>query len=174
MSRNAVRVSSVSASGSTSRNVRPAASTVRTPSVVRRRYGVVSGPRGRRSVYARSLIGCRPYSRPYRGVMSADEFHIEHDTMGEARVPAAARWAAQTQRAVENFPVSGLRGEPALIHALGASKAAADEANAELGVLDADVGEAIPAAASEVADGRWDGELPIDEYQTRSGTSTTR
>src|SRR3546814_3839212 len=95
MSRNAVRVSSVSASGSTSRNVRPAASTVRTPSVVRRRYGVVSGPRGRRSVYARSLIGCRPYSRPYRGVMSADEFRIEHDTMGEVRVPAAARWAAQ-------------------------------------------------------------------------------
>src|SRR3546814_6347692 len=92
--------------------------------------------------------------------------------MGEVRVPAAARWAAQTQRAVENFPVSGLRVEPALIHALGAIKAAAAEANAELGVLDADVGEAISSAASEVADGRWDGEFPIDVYQTGSGTST--
>src|SRR3546814_13757797 len=104
--------------------------------------------------------------------MSADEFRIEHDTMGEVRVPAAARWAAQTQRAVENFPVSGLRVEPALIHALGAIKAAAAEANAELGVLDADVGEAISSAASEVADGRWDGAFQIAVYQTGSGTRT--
>src|SRR3546814_16784355 len=115
-----------------------------------------------------------PQSLPTRhsSDRSADEFRIENDARGEVRVPAAARWAAQTQRAVENFPVSGLRVEPALIHALGAIKAAAAEANAELGVLDADVGEAISSAASEVADGRWDGEFPIDVYQTGSGTST--
>jgi len=103
---------------------------------------------------------------------ASDEFRIEHDTMGEVRVPAAARWGAQTQRAVENFPVSGLRVEPALIHALGAIKAAAAEVNGELGVIDLDVAAAIAAAASEVADGRWDDEFPIDVYQTGSGTST--
>jgi fumarate hydratase class II len=104
--------------------------------------------------------------------MAADEFRIEHDTMGEVRVPAAARWGAQTQRAVENFPVSGLTVEASLIHALGAIKAAAAEANVELGVLDADVGAAIAAAADEVAEGRWDSEFPVDVYQTGSGTST--
>ena len=100
------------------------------------------------------------------------EYRIEHDTMGEVRVPASARWAAQTQRAVENFPVSGLRIEPSLIHALGAIKAAAAEANAELGVLDQDVAGAIATAAWEVADGRWDDEFPVDVYQTGSGTSS--
>jgi fumarate hydratase class II len=104
--------------------------------------------------------------------MAQDEFRIEHDTMGEVQVPAAARWGAQTQRAVENFPVSGLRVERGLIHALGAIKAAAAEVNGSLGVLPADVAEAIAGAASEVADGRWDGEFPIDVYQTGSGTST--
>jgi fumarate hydratase, class II len=100
------------------------------------------------------------------------EHRIEHDTMGEVRVPASARWAAQTQRAVENFPVSGLRIEPALIHALGAIKAAAAEANGELGVIDGDVAEAIATAGWEVADGRWDEEFPVDVYQTGSGTSS--
>src|SRR5690606_18523347 len=104
--------------------------------------------------------------------MAADEFRIEHDTMGEGQVPATARYGAQTQRAVENFPVSGLRVEPALIHALGAVKAAAAEANGALGVLDADVVEAIRSAASEVAEGRWDDEFPVDVFQTGSGTST--
>ncbi|HLT15347.1 MAG TPA: class II fumarate hydratase [Acidimicrobiales bacterium] len=104
--------------------------------------------------------------------MAADEFRIEHDTMGEVQVPATARYGAQTQRAVENFPVSGLRVEPALIHALGAVKAAAAEANGALGVLDADVVEAIRSAASEVAEGRWDDEFPVDVFQTGSGTST--
>ena len=87
-------------------------------------------------------------------------------------MPAAARWGAQTQRAVENFPVSGLTVEPALIQALGAIKAAAAEVNGDLGVLEADVAAAIAAAAGEVAQGRWDGEFPIDVYQTGSGTST--
>ncbi len=104
--------------------------------------------------------------------MSADGYRIEHDTMGEVRVPVAARWGAQTQRAVENFPVSGLTVEPALLHALGAIKSAAAEVNGELGVLDADVAQAIASAAAEVADGRWDAEFPVDVYQTGSGTST--
>jgi len=104
--------------------------------------------------------------------MAADEFRIEHDTMGEVRVPAAARWGAQTQRAVENFPVSGLTVEPALIHALGAIKAAAAEVNGDLGVVDREVAAAIAAAATEVAEGRWDDHFPVDVYQTGSGTST--
>lgn len=104
--------------------------------------------------------------------MAADEFRTEHDTMGEVRVPAAARWGAQTQRAVENFPVSGLVVEASLIHALGAIKAAAAEVNGSLGVLEPDVAAAIASAALEVADGRWDDEFPVDVYQTGSGTST--
>jgi fumarate hydratase class II len=104
--------------------------------------------------------------------MAADEFRIEHDTMGEVRVPVAARWGAQTQRAVENFPVSGLTVEPALIHALGAIKAAAATVNGRLGVLDADVAAAIAGAATEVAEGRWDDQFPVDVFQTGSGTST--
>jgi len=104
--------------------------------------------------------------------MSDDGFRIEHDTMGEVRVPAAARWGAQTQRAVENFPVSGLTVERSLIHALGAIKAAAAAVNARLGVLDADVADVIAAAAAEVAEGGWDDEFPVDVFQTGSGTST--
>jgi fumarate hydratase class II len=104
--------------------------------------------------------------------MAADEFRVEHDTMGEVRVPSAARWGAQTQRAVDNFPVSGRTVEPELIHALGAIKAAAAEVNAELGVIDADVAAAIAAAGDEVAAGRWDDQFPVDTFQTGSGTST--
>ena len=102
----------------------------------------------------------------------SEDYRVEHDTMGEVRVPAAAKWGAQTQRAVENFPVSGVRIEPALIHALGAIKGAAALANAELGVVPKDVAEVIAAAADEVAAGRWDSEFPIDVYQTGSGTSS--
>ncbi|HEX6424647.1 MAG TPA: class II fumarate hydratase [Acidimicrobiales bacterium] len=101
-----------------------------------------------------------------------DEFRIEHDTMGEVRVPAAARWAAQTQRAVENFPVSGVRLERSLIAALARIKGAAALANAELGVVAADVAEAIAAAAAEVADGGHDDHFPVDVFQTGSGTSS--
>jgi len=104
--------------------------------------------------------------------MSDDGFRIEHDTMGEVRVPAAARWGAQTQRAVENFPVSGMVVEASLIHALGAIKAAAAEVNGNLGVIAADVAAAISSAATEVADGAHDAEFPIDVFQTGSGTST--
>ncbi|SHN34348.1 class II fumarate hydratase [Cryptosporangium aurantiacum] len=104
--------------------------------------------------------------------MSESEYRIEHDTMGEVKVPAAAKWRAQTQRAVENFPISGTPLEPALIAALGRIKASAARVNAELGVLDADLAEAIAAAAEEVAAGRWNAEFPVDVFQTGSGTSS--
>ncbi|MFJ9605052.1 class II fumarate hydratase [Kitasatospora sp. NPDC101176] len=99
-------------------------------------------------------------------------FRIEHDSMGEVRVPAAAKWQAQTQRAVENFPVSGQRLERAHIAALARIKAAAARVNARLGVLDEETAAAIAAAAEEVAEGRWDGEFPVDVFQTGSGTSS--
>lgn len=92
--------------------------------------------------------------------------------MGEVAVPADARWGAQTQRAVDNFPISGLRLRPELIAALGAVKAAVAAANVSLGVLDADVGEAVAAAAGEVAAGRWYDHFPVDVFQTGSGTSS--
>ena len=82
---------------------------------------------------------------------SAQDFRTEHDTMGEVRVPAHAKWRAQTQRAVENFPISGSTLERTHIEALARVKKAAARANAELGVLDADVAEAIASAADEVA-----------------------
>ena len=102
----------------------------------------------------------------------SEDYRIEHDSMGEVRVPAAARWRAQTQRAVQNFPISGLRLERAHIAALARIKAAAARVNADLGVLPADVAEAVAAAAQEVADGRWDAEFPVDVFQTGSGTSS--
>ena len=100
------------------------------------------------------------------------DFRIEHDTMGEVRVPAAALYGAQTQRAVENFPISGSVLESAQIAALARIKKAAALANARLGVLDADIADAIAAAADEVITGRYDAEFPIDVYQTGSGTSS--
>ncbi|MFI6500521.1 class II fumarate hydratase [Nonomuraea typhae] len=100
------------------------------------------------------------------------EFRIEHDSMGEVRVPAGARWRAQTQRAVENFPVSGRTLEPAHIAALGLIKAVAAEVNGELGVLDKDMAEAIAQAAADVADNEHDEHFPIDVFQTGSGTSS--
>ena len=100
------------------------------------------------------------------------EYRIERDTMGEVQVPVDALWRAQTQRAVENFPISGRGLEPALIHALGRLKAAAAAVNAELGLLDSDLAKAIEAAATEVADGQHDAQFPIDTFQTGSGTSS--
>ncbi|MFD4947784.1 class II fumarate hydratase [Streptomyces sp. NPDC058239] len=100
------------------------------------------------------------------------DFRIEHDSMGEVRVPKDARWRAQTQRAVENFPISGQRLERAHIEALARIKAAAAKVNAELKVLDPDIALAIQAAADEVAEGRWDAHFPIDVFQTGSGTSS--
>ncbi|UUU40224.1 class II fumarate hydratase [Streptomyces sp. NBC_00162] len=102
----------------------------------------------------------------------AEAFRIEHDSMGDVRVPAHAKWRAQTQRAVENFPISGQRLEHAHIEALARVKAAAALVNARLGVVEQDVAEAIRSAAAEVAEGRWDDHFPIDVFQTGSGTSS--
>src|SRR4051794_31287120 len=96
----------------------------------------------------------------------ASELRIERDSMGEVEVPLHAKWAAQTQRAVQNFPISGLRIEPGLIRALALIKGAAALENSELGRIDGDVANAIAAAAEEVASGAWDGEFPIDVFQT--------
>ncbi|MGI8330658.1 class II fumarate hydratase [Actinomadura scrupuli] len=104
--------------------------------------------------------------------MGEQEFRIEHDSMGEVRVPADARWRAQTQRAVQNFPISGGRLERAHIAALAHIKAAAARVNADLDVIDGELGDAIAAAALEVAGGAWDDHFPIDVFQTGSGTSS--
>jgi fumarate hydratase class II len=104
--------------------------------------------------------------------MGEQQYRIEHDTMGEVKVPAEALWRAQTQRAVENFPISGRGLERAQIRALGLLKAAAATVNERLGVLPADLAGAIVAAATEVADGAWDAHFPIDVFQTGSGTSS--
>ncbi|WP_134764819.1 class II fumarate hydratase [Nocardioides sp. 1609] len=101
-----------------------------------------------------------------------DAVRIEHDSMGEVEVPASALWRAQTQRAVQNFPISGTPIEPALVHALGHVKAAAAVVNGELGVVDAAVADAIATAARAVAAGEHDAEFPIDVFQTGSGTSS--
>jgi fumarate hydratase, class II len=100
------------------------------------------------------------------------DYRIEHDSMGEVRVPATAKWRAQTQRAVENFPISGQRLERAHIEALARIKGAAAKVNAQLGVVDKDIAEAIQDAAAEVAEGRWDEHFPVDVFQTGSGTSS--
>ncbi|MYT34486.1 aspartate ammonia-lyase [Streptomyces sp. SID8356] len=100
------------------------------------------------------------------------EFRIEHDSMGEVKVPLHAKWRAQTQRAVENFPLSGQRLERAHIEALARIKGAAAKVNAELKVLDPEIAEAISQAAAEVASGRWDAHFPVDVFQTGSGTSS--
>ncbi|WP_129670136.1 class II fumarate hydratase [Phytoactinopolyspora endophytica] len=100
------------------------------------------------------------------------EYRIEHDTMGEVRVPATAKYRAQTQRAVENFPVSGTRIENSLIHALASIKGIAATVNAELGVLDPEIATSIHDAAAEVARGTYNDHFPIDVFQTGSGTSS--
>jgi fumarate hydratase class II len=99
-------------------------------------------------------------------------FRIEHDSMGDVKVPADAKWRAQTQRAVENFPISGATIERAHIEALARIKGAAARVNAELGIVEADMAEAIASAAEEVARGDWDAHFPIDVFQTGSGTSS--
>ncbi|MCA1004322.1 class II fumarate hydratase [Rhodococcus hoagii] len=103
---------------------------------------------------------------------SDPQFRIEHDTMGEVRVPVDALWRAQTQRAVENFPISGRGLERAQIRAMGLLKAACAQVNRDLGLLDPDKADAIVAAANEIADGRHDDQFPIDVFQTGSGTSS--
>jgi fumarate hydratase class II len=100
------------------------------------------------------------------------DFRIERDSMGEMRVPANAYYGAQTARAVDNFPISTLRFSRRFIRALGYIKAAAARANVQLKLLEPKLGQAIEAAALEVASGKFDGEFVVDVFQTGSGTST--
>jgi len=102
----------------------------------------------------------------------AGGYRIEKDSLGEMKVPEAALYGPQTQRAVENFPISGQRFGRRFIEALGIIKRAAAETNVQQGHLDPAVAKAIVAAATEVADGKWDAEFVVDIYQTGSGTST--
>ncbi len=104
--------------------------------------------------------------------MSDSKFRIEQDSMGELRVPEDAMWGAQTQRAVENFPISGLTMPRQFIAALGLVKWAAAGANAELGLLSSKLAMAIQKASLEVASGEHDAHFPIDVFQTGSGTSS--
>ncbi|NNE46972.1 MAG: class II fumarate hydratase [Rhodothermales bacterium] len=100
------------------------------------------------------------------------EFRIEKDSLGDVHVPASAYYGAQTQRAVDNFPISGLRFSRRFIQALGIIKQAAAEANLELGLLSMEKAEVIAASAQAVVDGELDDHFPIDIFQTGSGTST--
>jgi len=100
------------------------------------------------------------------------EYRVEKDSLGEVQVPRDALYGAQTQRALENFPISGQRFPRRFIQALGIVKEAAARTNGELGTVDPDIAEAMATMAREVADGVWDEEFPLDIYQTGSGTST--
>lgn len=104
--------------------------------------------------------------------MSDQQFRIEKDSMGEVKVPVQALYAAQTQRAVENFPISGLKFPRAFIRALGMVKATAAEVNHSLGLLDSAIAASVSHAASEVEAGQYDDQFPLDIFQTGSGTST--
>ena len=100
------------------------------------------------------------------------DYRIEHDTMGEVRVPRNAKYQAQTQRAVENFPISGRPLERSQIRALALIKSAAATVNVRLGVIPAEIGEAVKTAADRVAAGEFAGDFPLDVFQTGSGTSS--
>lgn len=104
--------------------------------------------------------------------MTEQQYRIEHDTMGEVKVPIDALWRAQTQRAVENFPISGRGLEAAQIRAMGLLKAACAQVNKDRGLLAPEQADAIIAAATEVAEGKHDDQFPIDVFQTGSGTSS--
>ncbi len=100
------------------------------------------------------------------------EYRIEKDSLGEVKVPRDAYWGAQTQRAIENFPISGIRFPRPFIRALGLIKYAAAKVNKELAYLDPQLADVIMQAAMEVAEGKFDDQFPVDIFQTGSGTST--
>ena len=99
-------------------------------------------------------------------------FRIERDALGEVRLPADALYGAQTQRAIENFPISGIRFPRVFIRSLGLIKKAAAKVNTDLGMLELEKADAIMAAADEVASGKWDDQFPVDVFQSGSGTSS--
>ncbi len=100
------------------------------------------------------------------------EIRIETDTMGEVKVPAERHWGAQTQRAVENFPISGVRFSRTFIKALALVKKTAAQVNVDLGLLKKEFADPIQAGATEIIEGKWDDEFPLDIFQTGSGTSS--
>ena len=102
----------------------------------------------------------------------SSEYRLEKDSFGEVKVPKKSLYGAQTQRAVENFPISGICISRPMIHALGVIKQGAAKINSQLGNIPKDVGHAIQLAAQEVIDGKLDNHFPIDIYQTGSGTSS--
>ena len=104
--------------------------------------------------------------------MPTTDYRVEHDSMGALDVPSTALWGAQTQRAIQNFPPSGLTMPRAFIRALGLIKCAAAGANEQLGDMPPSLSAAIRAASLEVADGRHDDQFPVDVFQTGSGTSS--
>src|SRR5207249_7655465 len=104
--------------------------------------------------------------------MTGQEYRVERDSMGEVKVPKSAYYGAQTQRAVENFPISGIGFPPRFVRALAIIKHAAASVNQELGLLDSKIADVMRAAASEVMDGKLDKEFVVDIFQTGSGTST--
>jgi len=104
--------------------------------------------------------------------MSDNSFRVEHDSMGELKVPSDALWGAQTQRAIENFPISGLPMPGEFIKAVAMVKWAAATANCRLEMMEPAIGDAICAAADRVINGEYDAHFPIDVFQTGSGTST--
>src|SRR5512137_894814 len=103
--------------------------------------------------------------------MTQTEFRIEKDSLGEVRVPADALYGAQTQRAVINFPISGLRPWRAFIWSIATVKRAAAQVNRDMGLLDQSRADAIVQAAQEVIDGRWDDQFVVDPFQAGAGTS---
>ena len=123
-----------------------------------------------KGVKARVAGAAEIYSREAN--LSVAEFRIEKDSMGPVHVPAEAHYGAQTQRAVENFPISGIRFPRRFIRALGLIKGGAAQVNKQLGLLKPEYADVILQAAQEVADGKWDGEFVLDIFQTGSGTST--
>lgn len=104
--------------------------------------------------------------------MGDQQYRIEKDSLGDVRVPADALYAAQTQRAIDNFPISDLRFPRAFIRALGLIKGAAAAVNVQLGLMESEMAQAIQAASTEVANGDHDRHFPLDIFQTGSGTST--
>ncbi|MGB7754477.1 MAG: class II fumarate hydratase [Salinisphaera sp.] len=104
--------------------------------------------------------------------MADENYRIEKDSMGELKVPKDALWGAQSQRAIENFPISDLRAPRAMINALGLIKASAAQVNRDLGLLDGDIADAIIKAGKKAAAGDYDEHFPVDIFQTGSGTST--
>src|SRR5487761_1078889 len=105
------------------------------------------------------------------GTDAAKNVRKEKDSLGYVEVPARAYYGAQTARAVENYPISGMRAHPLLIRAFGMVKAAAAQANKELGLVEADRADAIVKAAREVMDGKWNGEFVVDVFQAGAGVS---